>query len=95
MKKTILSLAFTSLLFCSASALILVSCQDKTKEKFEEAKDALTNEVKTKIDSAKIKAEAKYDTLKKKTNAKIDSAKIKSAEKMEAAAQKLKDAVNK
>ena len=46
-------------------------------------------EVKEKIDSAKIKAERRLDSIKEKTKAEIDSAKIKSAMKLEEAAKKL------
>ncbi|MCA6423581.1 MAG: hypothetical protein IM568_12310 [Flavobacterium sp.] len=86
MKKIILSLAFVAL---------LASCQDKTKEKLDEAKEAITKELTTSIDSAKIKAEAKLDTLKDKANSKVDSIKLRSAEKIEEAAKKLKESVNK
>lgn len=75
-KKIILSLALVS--------IVLVACQDKTKEKLDDAKVAVTEEVKETIDSAKIKAQTK-----------IDSAKIKSAEKLEEAAKKLKESVKK
>ena len=91
MKKTFLSLV----LACFASSLILVSCQDKTKEKLEDAKDAVTEEVTATIDSAKIKAASEFDSVKEKAKTKIDSAKIKSAERLEAAAKKLKESVKK
>ena len=86
-KKIILTLALAT--------VILVSCQDKTKEKLEDAKDAVTEEVKAKIDSAKVKAETEFDSVREKAKTKLDSAKIKSAEKLEAAAKKLKESVKK
>lgn len=95
-KKIILSLALASIvLVCFASSLTLVSCQDKTKEKLENAKDAFTKEVKETIDSAKIKAETKFDSVKEKAKSRMDSVKIKSAEKLEEAAEKLKESVKK
>jgi ElaB/YqjD/DUF883 family membrane-anchored ribosome-binding protein len=93
MKKTILA-AFLSFA-CFAGSLTLVSCQDKTQEKLQDAGKAITEEVEASVDSAKIKAEAKLDTLKEKANAKIDSAKLRSAAKMEEAAKKLKESVKK
>lgn len=86
MKKIVLSLALTAL---------LVSCKNETQEKLDAAKDAVTEEMKEGIDSAKVRAEKKLDSLKEKTKATIDSAKIKSAEKMEATAKKLKESVTK
>lgn len=86
MKKTILSLAFLG---------VLASCQDKTKEKIDDATEAVTEDVKTIIDSAKLKAEAKMDTLKEKANAKVDSIKVKAVDKMEESAKKLKESIKK
>jgi len=95
MKKIILSLAFTAVVVCFASSLTLVSCQEKTKEKIEDARDAIGQEVTTSMDSVQMKAEARMDSLKQKANAKVDSIKIRSAEKMQEAAQKLKESVKK
>ena len=86
MKKLLLSLAFVAL---------LISCQEKTKEKFEEARDAVAKDITTTLDSAKIKAAARMDTLKAKAKIKIDSAKIKSADRLEKAAEKIKESVKK
>ena len=49
MKKAILTVAML--------AVVLVSCQDKTKEKLDEAKDAVSKEVEQKVDSITDKAE--------------------------------------
>ena len=68
MKKILLSFAIIAL---------LASCKDETQEKLDAAQDAVTEEVKEKIDSAKIKAERRLDSIKEKTKAEIDSAKIK------------------
>jgi len=86
MKKILLSFAFVA---------IIMSCQDKTKDKLEDAKNAVTEEVNETIDSAKIKAKAKLDSVKEKAKTKMDSAVIKSANKMEEAAKKLKESVKK
>ena len=86
MKKIILSLALASL---------FVGCKEETKEKLDDAKNAITEEVTATIDSAKVKAETEFDSVKEKAKTKLDSAKIKSAEKLEAAAKKLKESVKK
>ncbi len=86
MKKIILSLAFTA---------VLISCQEKTREKLDEAGDAVVEDVTTTMDSAKIKAEARLDTLKDRANARIDSVKIKNAERLEEEAKKLRESVKK
>ncbi|MGL2963013.1 hypothetical protein ACSVH2_04235 [Flavobacterium sp. RSB2_4_14] len=80
-------LAFTILL------ITMISCQDKTKEKLDDAKNAVTEEVTTTIDSAKIKAEAKIDSIKEKAKTKMDSVVIKSADEIEKAAKKMKESV--
>lgn len=84
MKNLFLSLALVTL---------LVSCKEQTKEKLDAAKDAVTEEMKNNIDSAKIKAAIELDSLKQKTKSKVDSLKVKSAEQMEETAKKLKESV--
>ena len=51
MKNLFLSLALVT---------VLVSCKEETKEKLDAAKDAVTEEVKSNIDSAKIKAASEF-----------------------------------
>jgi hypothetical protein len=81
-KKLIVSFALIAL---------LASCKDETKEKLDAAQDAVTEEVKETIDSAKIEAQRRLDSIKERTKAKIDTAKVKSATKLEEAAKKLKE----
>ena len=54
MKKIILSLCI---------ATLLLSCKTETKEKLEEAKEAITSEMEENIDSSKIKEETKFDYI--------------------------------
>ena len=99
MKKLIFPAALLSItLICSASSLTLVSCQDKTKEKLEDATDAVGTEVEQKIDTVgqKIdtlsqKIETAADTVKSKTKKVVE----KGAEKVEEGAKKIKDAIKK
>ena len=56
------------LLLCVAT--LLLSCKTETKEKLEEAKEAITSEMEENIDSAKIKAETKFDSIKEKAKTK-------------------------
>ena len=86
MKKLILSLAVAS--------VVLVSCQDKTKEKLEDAKDAIGTEVEQKMDTLG----QKIDTLGQKIETAADSLKSKTkqaAEKVEEGAKKVKESVKK
>jgi len=83
MKKTILTAVFI--------AVALVSCQDKTKEKIEDAKDAIGTEVEQKIDTVTEKAETAIDTAK----AKVKDAVAKGAEKVEEGAKKVQESVKK
>ena len=76
MKKIVLALALSTLLF---------SCKEETKEKLEDAKEAVSSEVKEGIDSAKAKAEKEL----------VDTVVVKSAEKLETTAKKLKESVKK
>ena len=94
MKKIFLSLAFLAVLFCFASSLTLVSCQEKTKEKLENATDAVGTEMEQKmdtlgqkLDSLGNKIETAADTVRSKTK--------KVAEKVEEGAKKVNDAVKK
>jgi hypothetical protein len=83
MKKAILTVAML--------AVVLVSCQDKTKEKLDEAKDAVSTEVEQKVDSITEKAEDAIDT----TKAKAGEALEKGAKKMEEAGKELKESSKK
>jgi PBP1b-binding outer membrane lipoprotein LpoB len=83
MKKTILAVAFM--------AIAMVSCQDKTKDKVEDATEAVGAEVEQKIDTVATKAGDVIDS----TQAKAGEVLEKGAEKMDAAADKLKDASKK
>jgi PBP1b-binding outer membrane lipoprotein LpoB len=73
MKKTILAVAFM--------AVVMVSCQDKTKDKVEDA----TQEVGTEM-------EQKTDTVTEKTESVIDTAKVKAGEALEKAGEEAKEA---
>ncbi len=83
MRKIILGLAFL--------AAVTVSCKEETKEKLDEAKEAVTSEVEEKIDTATVKVEKAVDSLKAKTDKAIE----KSTEKLDKAADKLKEAAKK
>ena len=86
MKKIILSLAIVS--------IILVACQDKTKEKLKDAKDAIGTEMEQKMDTIG----QKIDTLGHKIDTAADSVKSKTkqaVEKVEEGAKKLKESVKK
>lgn len=83
MKKTILTLAFM--------AIAMVSCQDKTKEKVEDATQAVGTEMEAKMDTVAAKANAAIDS----TQAKAANALEKGAAKMDAAAEKMKEASKK
>ena len=54
MKKTILAVAFM--------AVAMVSCQDKTKDKLEDAKEAVGAEVEQKMDTVAEKVEKAIDS---------------------------------
>lgn len=83
MKKTILAVAFM--------AVAMVSCQDKTKEKVEDATQAVGTEVEQKMDTVAEKAESVADT----TKAKAGEALEKVGEKTKEAGEKLKEAAKK
>lgn len=78
MKKTILTVAFV--------AIAMVSCKDNTKEKMEDASDAIKTEVAQEMDTLADKAETAADSAKAKTAKVLE----KSAEKIDKAAEKLK-----
>lgn len=78
MKKTILTVAFV--------AIAMVSCKDNTKEKMEDASDAIKTEVTQEMDTLADKAETAADSAKAKTAKVLE----KSAEKIDKAAEKLK-----
>ena len=83
MKKTILAVAFM--------AVAMVSCQDKTKEKVEDATQAVGTEVEQKMDTVAEKAENVVDTTKAKTGEALE----KAGEKTKEAGEKLKEAAKK
>ncbi|WP_396167544.1 hypothetical protein [Flavobacterium sp.] len=83
MKKTILAVAFM--------AVAMVSCQDKTKDKVEDATEAVGTEMEQKIDTVAEKAEGVVDT----TKAKVGEALEKAGEKTKEAGEKLKEAAKK
>jgi F0F1-type ATP synthase membrane subunit b/b' len=74
-------------------ATLLMSCKPETKQKLEEAKDAVTSDVKASLDSAKVKAKIRLDSIKENAKTKMDSIKLKSANTMEEAAKNLKETV--
>ncbi|MCO6175214.1 hypothetical protein NHF50_09155 [Flavobacterium sp. NRK F10] len=78
MKKTALALVFI--------AILTVSCKEETKEKIDDAADAVKTEVKEKIDTTAAKMEAHVDTLKVKTGEALG----KGAEKLNEAAEEIK-----
>lgn len=83
MKKTILAAAFM--------LLAMASCQDKTKDKIEDAKKAVGAEVEQKIDTVSKKVEKAIDSTQLKTGKILE----KGAEKLNEAADKLKEASKK
>lgn len=72
-------------------ALISVSCKDETKQKIEEANEAVGAEMKEKMDSASVQIDKAIDTLESKTGEVLE----KSAEKLDKAADKMKEAAHK
>ena len=83
MRKTILAVAFM--------AVAMVSCQDKTKDKIEDAKEALGAEVEQKMDTVAEKVDKAIDSTQSKTGKILE----KGAEKLDNAADKLKEAAKK
>lgn len=83
MKKTILTLAFM--------AVAMISCQDKTKNKIEDASQAVGAEVGQKMDTVSTKVETAIDSTQSKTAKVLE----KGAEKLDKAADKLKEAAKK
>ena len=74
-----------------ACAVIVVSCQQKTKEKLEDAKDAIGTDIEQKIDTVTTKVETVVDSVQSKTGKVLE----KGSEKLDKAAEKLKDASKK
>ncbi|WP_445714872.1 hypothetical protein [Flavobacterium sp.] len=72
-------------------ALISVSCKDETKQKIEEANEAVGAEMKEKMDSASVQIDKAIDTLESKTGEVLE----KGAEKLDKAADKMKEAAHK
>ncbi len=83
MKKTILAVAFM--------AVAMVSCQDKTKDKVEDATQAVGTEMEQKMDTVAEKTETAVDT----TKAKAGEALEKAGEETKEAGEKLKEAAKK
>jgi len=79
MRKTILTVAFM--------LAVLSSCQDKTKEKIDDATEAVGTEIEQKVDTAKAKVDTAIDTVQSKTGKALE----KGAEKIDDAADKLKE----
>jgi F0F1-type ATP synthase membrane subunit b/b' len=86
MKKIILTLAF---------AALLISCKEETKDKLEDATDAVAAEVVEAVDSAKVKTETMVDSAKTEVKDKLEDVVEKGAEKVGNAADKVKEAVKK
>jgi cell division protein ZapA (FtsZ GTPase activity inhibitor) len=72
-------------------ALISVSCKDETKEKIEEANEAVGAEIEEKMDTASVQIEKAMDTLQSKTGDVLE----KGAEKLDKAAEDMKEAAHK
>lgn len=72
-------------------ALISVSCKDETKQKIEEANEAVGAEMKEKMDPASVQIDKAIDTLESKTGEVLE----KGAEKLDKAADKMKEAAHK
>lgn len=83
MRKTILAIAFM--------LVAMVSCQDKTKDKIEDAKEAVGAEVEQKMDTVAKKVETAIDSTQSKTGKVLE----KGAEKLDKAAEGLKEAAKK
>jgi hypothetical protein len=83
MRKIILGLAFL--------ATVTVSCKEETKEKIEDANEAVVSDVKEEMDTAAVKVDNAVDTLQSKTGKALE----KSAEKLDKAADKMKEAAKK
>jgi len=83
MKKTILAAAFM--------LVAMASCQDKTKDKIEDAKEAVGAEVEQKMDTVAQKVDTAIDSTQSKTGKILE----KGAEKMDKAAEQLKEASKK
>ena len=83
MKKIILAAVFM--------AFSLVSCEQKTKEKINDASKAVGAEVNQKMDTVTTKVETAIDS----TQSKAGKALQRGAEKMDEAAEKLKEAAKK
>jgi F0F1-type ATP synthase membrane subunit b/b' len=83
MRKTILAVAFM--------VVAMVSCQDKTKDKLEDAREAVGSEVEQKMDTVAEKVETAIDSTQSKTGKILE----KGAEKLDNAADKLKEAAKK
>lgn len=83
MKKTILSLAFTTLL--------LTSCKEKTQEVAAEAANAVASELKDAVDSTASKAEEAIDSATSKAANAVEA----SAAKLEETAKKAKEEAKK
>lgn len=79
MKKTILAIAFM--------AVALVSCQEKTKDKIEDAHEAVGHEVEQKLDTVSQKLQTVIDSTQSKTGKLLE----KGARNLDKTADKLKE----
>lgn len=74
-----------------ALALLIVSCKKETKEKVEEATEAVGSDMKQNVDTAKVKMDTAIDTAKSKVKKVIGIG----AEKVEETAKDIKESVKK
>ncbi len=90
-KNSFLTVGKTTIFAAAFAAVTMVSCQDKTKDKVEDAAGAVATDVEQKVDTLTTKADEVIDTAQAKTAKVLE----KGAEKMDAAAEKLKEAAKK
>lgn len=83
MKKTILAMAIM--------AVTMISCQDKTKEKVNDATEAIGEDIDSKLDTAAVKIDTAIDSAQSKTGEALE----KGAEKMKEGAENMKEAAKK
>jgi hypothetical protein len=84
MKKAFLGLALVA-------TLVLVSCKTETKDKVDDATEAVKTEMGEAIDTAAAKVDAAVDSTKAKMGETLE----KGAEKMNAAGEKMKEGAEK
>ncbi|WP_297516947.1 hypothetical protein [Flavobacterium sp.] len=79
------------IVFSIASLLLFVGCKETTQEKLDAAKDAVSQEVKEKVDSVTTKTEKALDSTTKKIKSKVDTLLVKGATKVEEKAKAIKE----